>query len=132
MKDGPEGATIASRLEQAEVGIDEDGDLITSCIVVPVEGPISAAPANRKHSGKQRLALDCLADLVVDGKPLPPEWNMPTGIFAVPAFKWRAEPESRGILDTESSNPRARWQELKTGLMACNAVSERDGAVWKV
>ena len=38
MKDGPEGDQIVSRLEQVEVGTDEDGEPITSCVVVPVEG----------------------------------------------------------------------------------------------
>ena len=32
MKDGAEGDTIVSRLENVEVGIDEDGDPITSCV----------------------------------------------------------------------------------------------------
>ena len=35
MKDGPEGETIVSRLEQVEVGSDEDGEPITSCVVEP-------------------------------------------------------------------------------------------------
>jgi hypothetical protein len=37
MKDGATGDTIVSRLEKVEVGIDEDGDPITSCVVVPSE-----------------------------------------------------------------------------------------------
>jgi AAA domain len=37
MKDGPEGEVIASRLERVELGTDEDGDPITSCVVVPAE-----------------------------------------------------------------------------------------------
>lgn len=42
MKDGPEGDTIVSRLEQVEVGIDEDGEPITSCVVAPAEVVASA------------------------------------------------------------------------------------------
>jgi AAA domain len=38
MKDGPEGAQFASRLELVDVGIDEDGDPKTSCVVIPIEG----------------------------------------------------------------------------------------------
>jgi hypothetical protein len=37
MKDGPEGDVIGSRLERVELGVDEDGDPITSCVIVPVE-----------------------------------------------------------------------------------------------
>jgi hypothetical protein len=86
----------------------------------------------RTLSAKQQLALDILSDLAIDGKPLPPELQMPTSIRAVPAFAWRTELESRGVLDKESSNPRARWQELKTGLLVREAIGERDGLVWKL
>jgi hypothetical protein len=38
MKDGPQGEEFASRLEVVEIGIDDDGDKITSCVIVPVDG----------------------------------------------------------------------------------------------
>ncbi len=37
MKDGPEGETVTSTLEQVEVGTDEDGEPITSCVVLEAE-----------------------------------------------------------------------------------------------
>jgi hypothetical protein len=37
MKDGEEGDTIASRLEPVDVGIDEDGEPISSCVIVESE-----------------------------------------------------------------------------------------------
>jgi hypothetical protein len=48
MKDGPQGDEFASRLEVAEIGIDDDGDKITSCVIVPVEGlaPQKEKPKN--------------------------------------------------------------------------------------
>jgi hypothetical protein len=45
MKDGPEGDIIASRLERVAVGIDADGDEISSCVVQPIDTP---APTTRK------------------------------------------------------------------------------------
>ena len=38
MKDGLQGDEFASRLEVVELGLDDDGDKITSCVIVPVEG----------------------------------------------------------------------------------------------
>ena len=38
LKDGQEGEEIVSKLESVVVGIDEDGEEITSCVVVPSEG----------------------------------------------------------------------------------------------
>ena len=35
MKDGSDGETIVSKLEAVDVGTDVDGDVITSCVVVP-------------------------------------------------------------------------------------------------
>ena len=37
MKDGEAGDTIVSKLESVEVGIDEDGEPISSCVVVEAE-----------------------------------------------------------------------------------------------
>jgi AAA domain len=39
MKDGPEGDSVISKLQTADVGTDSDGDTITSCVVVPVDTP---------------------------------------------------------------------------------------------
>jgi hypothetical protein len=47
MKDGEDGEVIASRLVTAQVGIDDDGDPITSCIVEPTE---HTAPAEEEKS----------------------------------------------------------------------------------
>lgn len=53
MKDGAEGDVIASRLEFVELGRDEDGDPITSCIIVPAESEFSKSRAKaRKRESK--------------------------------------------------------------------------------
>ena len=61
MKDGKSGDTIISRLELIEeVGIDDDGDPISSCVVVPATAP--AEPKNTtKLTQNQRTFFDVLA-----------------------------------------------------------------------
>jgi hypothetical protein len=60
MKDGCEGDTINSRLVVVEVGTDEDGEAITSCVVEPAEeGPLPRPrpPAARRcDRTRRRLA----------------------------------------------------------------------------
>jgi hypothetical protein len=91
MKDGPEGATLMSKLEIVEVGADADGDAITSCVVVPVEGVARAAPT-RKLSDRQRLALDALDECAATvGKPPPPSLGLPFGLTVVTLTEWRDE-----------------------------------------
>lgn len=132
-KDGEDGWTLPFRLSRVE--IEAPDREVSSCILEALgEWAIDTGkPApKRKLSPKQELALAVLSDLAVDGQSLSPEWQMPTGIRAVPVSTFRDALESRGALDPKSSNPRARWQELKLGLLARKAIGERDGLVWKI
>jgi hypothetical protein len=63
MKDGPNGAVIASRLEQVPVGVDEDGEPITSCVVIPTEVPqATAADPCERLTKNQRTMYSILHD----------------------------------------------------------------------
>ena len=55
MKDGPEGDCVVSKLEPVEVGIDSDGDAITSCVVVPVDISPSKAPEPKLTRNQQTM-----------------------------------------------------------------------------
>src|SRR5262245_3469241 len=50
-KDGPAGDIIASKLEVVEVGRDEDGEIISSCVIKPAEisAPASKGPTLTKN-----------------------------------------------------------------------------------
>lgn len=52
MKDGEDGIRWGFKLEVVEVGIDYDGDIITSCVAVPAEAPTAAEAEDR--SGLKR------------------------------------------------------------------------------
>jgi hypothetical protein len=60
MKDGKSGDSIVSRLEIVEeVGIDDDGDPIASCVVVPSEVPAETKNLS-KLTQNQRTFFDVL------------------------------------------------------------------------
>jgi hypothetical protein len=59
MKDGLEGDVIASRLGRVELGSDEDGDPMTSCVIVPVEiSDTRAAEGPRLTKNQQTMFLN--------------------------------------------------------------------------
>src|SRR5262249_37475267 len=64
MKDGPEGAVITSWLEVTELGADEDGDPITSCVVRPA-AEAAGAPTGRAK-GAAKVALDLLIEAITE------------------------------------------------------------------
>ena len=126
MKDGAEGATVASQLEPVTVGKDEDGDEITSCIVREVED--TPMPKEKPAlSTKDELARRTLADIAADqGKPPPAFWGLPNCIQVVPVDTWRTTLMSRDIVEDD----RRRFWDLKNRLKVRNIVAERDGVVW--
>ena len=71
-KDGPEGDEIFSRLEPVEVGIDEDGETITSCVVIEAEP--AKTDTTRKLTKNQATMLGLLDDFGPGGATIE-EWN---------------------------------------------------------
>jgi hypothetical protein len=121
-----------SRLETVDVGTDLDGDPLTSCVVVPVDGAAVRAEINRKLSDRQRLALDALADCAADhGEPPPATFELPAGLRVVKVSDWRDQLYSRGVLDREAKSPREDFRRVKNSLQARKLIGERDGVVWR-
>lgn len=130
MKDGPEGDKIYSRLETIAVGLDEDEEEITSCIIVPVDADAVKPIPGRKLSDRQRLALDALANCVLDqGEPSPSNFKL-NGVKVVTADAWKAELFSRGILNPQSTNPRSDFNRVKDSLQARHLIGFRDDFIW--
>jgi hypothetical protein len=129
MKDGVEGDTMALRLKPVQVGQDEDGEEITSCIVMPVEADDARVSKKRaKLSDKAELARRALVDLVADeGKPAPAAWKLPGDIKVVPVDAWRKTMKRKGV-----AGDRRKFWGLKDGLKRKGFVGEQDGQVWIV
>lgn len=110
MKDGPEGETIVSRLDTVEVGTDQDGDAITSCVVVEADG--AAKPAKKRVTGQTKIALDLLNRALVDAGETPPGGGqIPDGVRAVKASLWRSYCDAGSI--SEGDNPEAQKKAFK-------------------
>jgi hypothetical protein len=131
MKDGPEGDTIASRLEAVEIAMDADGDPVTSCIVEPAEE--TAGKAGARLTPRQRRGLDVLHNALADhGKPAPDSRNYPPGAIVIKADLWRDCLFRFGVLDKDAANPRQPFKRLKDDLSDRGAIRECDGLIWAV
>ncbi len=73
LKDGPEGAEVYSKLDPVDVGTDDDGDPITSCIIVEAEPVTKTTTA--KLSKNQETMLSLLDDFGAAGATVE-EWNV--------------------------------------------------------
>lgn len=131
MKDGPEGETWAASLEAVDVGQDDDGDAITSCVVEPAKEAAKSARSGKPLSGKNKLALDALREAIGEsGGPAPIALSLPAGIRTVSRAQWRDELFRRGVLEEGAGNPREQFRRMKVDLMARSIIAERDGHIW--
>lgn len=127
-KDGEDGKNHPFRLEVVEIGTDEDGDPITSCVVKQDE---SAAETIRRAAlpggGNQRLAYDAITTALKGSKhfgrasapPGRPCLDLETAIDV-----------AARSLPTEPKRRRERAQTAITGLVSRGCLCHVDGWIW--
>ena len=108
MKDGPEGAQFASRLETVNVGTDDDGDPIYSCVVVPVEGATAAAKMKLPAGGGVKLAFRKLQELVAEaGETASASNHIPPNVKVVSVPVWREIFKKAYVADNPDTKQKA-------------------------
>lgn len=128
MKDGAQGEEIVSRLEPIEVGTDTDGDPISSCIIVPVEGAAQPKKTKGPKLGKAAMiALAALHEALSECGEVPPASNhIPSGVKCISVTQWREYAFRHGI--SGSDEPRARRLAFQRAHEAL--VADRHVAIW--
>jgi hypothetical protein len=124
-----------SRLEQVEVGTDDDGGPITSCVVVPSEiAAVQTEPKPKRGPKAAQTALRALVEAVNEtGEPAPASNHIPANVKVTTFGHWRDYAYRLGI--SASDEPRARQKAFKAGtehLIAEGRVGVWDQYVWVI
>lgn len=134
MKDGTQGDELTSRLKVVELGINDEGDMITSCVIEATNAPVHAPKAAKLAgiSPLYRSAYDFLADGV---KQVPGHNAIP--VRKVLATAVRDELKSQGLLDCDdngvlTAKGRKQVYDAKIGLIKAGIIVEKDGYVWRI
>jgi hypothetical protein len=136
-KDMAEGATLASRLEVVELGLDQDGDPITSCVCVPVSGNAGAPQTKRsKLTDNQRRFMEILQIAIIEAPAdLKGTAVVPPGQKAVTrdmlkrycvANGWVED----GTSEKERNKARAKISEMLNALAGKHLIGLTDQLVW--
>jgi hypothetical protein len=90
MKDGEDGVIVSSKLERVDLGMDDDGDPITSMVIVPTN---IVAVAEPKLTKTQKFALDALKKVIAKGDIANPPagHDCPASWPVVLSEKWRQQ-----------------------------------------
>lgn len=130
-KDNADDYGHAFRLQVVEIGRDEDGDAVTSCVVVPEGGRQEIRQSLPPKSGNQRIVLDGLAELVdSEGTASPPVplATLPRGRRAMPLD--RAISGIRTRLPVDPARQTERTKEALTKLQTGGRVGVESGWIW--
>jgi hypothetical protein len=112
-KDGEDGAEIVSRLVPIDLGTDEDGDAITSCVVEPADdaGLASANAAKAASRPSPSLAKSARAGLSAlkyalseCGEAAPTSAHIPPTVRVVTVDQWRTYAYKKGISTSDKAH----------------------------
>jgi hypothetical protein len=133
MKDGPAGARFASRLKVVNVGTDEDGDPITSCVITAVdEKELPGQPKKIKLTNAAMIARRALSEAILkEGRDPPPAAPAPPGSKGVEISKWREQAYRRGISDGQTDRAKQlAFKRAHDQLVAFNQVGVWEEFAW--
>ena len=137
-KDSDPGPDILFRLKQVELGTDQDGDPVTSCIVEPVELEVAAATARgRKLTPKEKIVLDQLNRMLVESGQFPPSdipdsvLNRARTVKVVRVSEWR--PAALSALQSPDVQPdtvRSSFERVRNSLQASKNIGVWEEWAW--
>jgi len=126
-KDGVDGIEHPFRLDVVELGTDDDGDLVTSCVVVPEDDAKSATRPKLPKGGNQRIVYDALGELLRNSR----DFGKAGAPAPRPCVELEAAVENIAPrLAVEVKRKVERTRQAFTGLIASRAIEHREGWLW--
>ncbi|HUI12552.1 MAG TPA: AAA family ATPase [Xanthobacteraceae bacterium] len=136
-KDFPEGEEIASRLESVELGVDPDGDPVTSLVVLPPDETMLRQVKRTSTKGlgaEQKNALTALTECLAEAGVAPSlAMGLPASVNKVVTLEqWKEQLFRRGVLERgEGKNWASKWSRLKNKLSERGHIGIMDERVWR-
>jgi hypothetical protein len=138
-KDGDPGPDIMFRLKQVEIGVDEDGDRVTSCVVEQSDLEPLAVAGKRKLSAKEKIVKAALDRSLVELGICPPA-EIPENILnrlrtnkVVRTADWRAAAlSSLASSDTKPDTARRTFDRSRENLQAAAIVGVWEDWAWLI
>jgi hypothetical protein len=127
-KDMEVGLQFVSELKKVELGLDDDGDPVTSLVIRAAEGVLKEKLERPKRLPRAaQIALRALYDALDDFGEVPPASNhIPAKVKTVSVEKWRDRAIAMGISTGEDRAQRKAFQSATEAL-----VADRKAAIWQ-
>ena len=130
-KDGAAGESFTFTLQPVDLDPDEDGEPVTSCVVMPSAEPAANVSKRRPLPPECVKAAEYLTDLIVDHGAPQTGNNIPTGMRAVKVGLWRDTLKQRG-LHTGDDAGRKWFERTRNRLIGENRIAIDGDFVWSI
>lgn len=133
-RDGETGIAYSFTLEPVELGADEDGDAVTTCVVVPSDA--APRPRGQMLSPTERNAFDALLEVLADGelrRDAPASLlseGARTGQLVALLADWRSRAYARMGTDVDQQAKQKRFRRAVDGLQAKQRIAIFEDYVW--
>jgi putative DNA primase/helicase len=121
VKDGSEGPWASFVLRVIDLGHDDEGEPVSSCVIDAAEAQATNSGRRRKLTGQAGIAFDALVAAINagGGEPAPPNRAIPPDAVVVPVERWRAEAFAVGLVSPEApaDTKRRAFNRAKVGLV---------------
>jgi hypothetical protein len=131
-RDRPSGDKFSFTLEPIDIGQDNDGATITSCVVVETEAPAGKQARAATLPKAAQIALRALAEAVDEyGQAAPRLPQIPHGVRTVSQDQWRERAYLRGISVSQGESARRMaFKRASEQLIGANRVGVWDSHIW--
>ena len=130
-RDGEEGAAYAFRLEAVELGENDKGRVVTTCVTVACDPPDRATGKEKRPLGpNEKIVFEALtASLSDHGQAPPPARDIPQNVKVVPVERWR-EAAFRYLPQAETKRKGEAFNRATASLVAYGRVRHANGHAW--
>ena len=116
-------------LQSVELGVDSEGDPVTSAIVVEADARLAKPTALK---GQPKVALQALDDALRKKGEIKSGSDFPSDKKAVALSVWRSHCDADGLTSgTSTSAPRNAFNRNKDHLIDLNIIRSHKGFVWR-
>ncbi len=130
-RDYPSGDTFTFKFDPVEIGTDQDGDPVTSCVLLPADKDATTSQRT-KVTGQAKIALDLLVRAIADGGEIPPaSHHIPGGTNrVVPLSLWRSYCMTGGLAEGDNDETfKKAWKRCRERLLSGGIIKVWDGLV---
>jgi KaiC/GvpD/RAD55 family RecA-like ATPase len=132
-RDGISGEQFAFRLRLVELGRNQDGDPVTSCVVEPAdEAPRNGGTAKPKLSPTEARALELLGEAIAKAGEIPPACDhIPSNVSCVTEALWREYCYAGQISGSDKPDARQKaFRRAGEALVGTGHVGKWQAWVW--